>query len=175
MWALLPQTLSILNRYPGWLPIANSMLSYGLYFIFILLLCFMVTTCMILILTFDNCPPQSVSPFWGVSHISLYLWLLYWHTFSLPPLFLGIVINTFSSFPCSEVLPPLFLVHHHSYLPGPLPSRSPSVGLVPWEISPNKELTDGGSKLTSFSSIPDDEGGPWTLVAPVTIFLLTHI
>ena len=41
-----------------------------------------------------------------------------------------------------------------------------SVGLVLWETSLNKELTNGGSKLMSFSSIPDDEGGPWTLVAP---------
>jgi hypothetical protein len=41
-----------------------------------------------------------------------------------------------------------------------------SVGLVPRETSLNKELTDGGSKLTSFSSIPEDEGGPWTLVVP---------
>ena len=43
---------------------------------------------------------------------------------------------------------------------------SPSVGLVPRETSLNKELTDGASKLTSLTSVPDDEGGPWTLVAP---------
>jgi len=63
MQALSPQTLLIPNGYPGWLPIANSMLSYGLYFIFIPLLCFTVITRTVLILTFDDCPPQFVSPF----------------------------------------------------------------------------------------------------------------
>ena len=69
--------------------------------------------------------PTSVCfPFWGVNHILLHLRLLYWYTFSLPLLFLGIVINTFSSFLRSEVLSLLFLVHRCFYLPRPLPSRN---------------------------------------------------